>query len=54
MVGRREVTLGGLAALASTRVQAQSTNWPTKPIRLIVPYGPAGPPIRWPASMPRG
>ena len=42
MVGRREVTLGGLAALASTRVLAQSTNWPAKPIRLIVPYGPGG------------
>ncbi len=42
MVGRREVTLGGLAALASTRVQAQATNWPAKPIRLIVPYGPGG------------
>eukprot|EP01036_Dinobryon_divergens_P053670 gene53670-71726_t len=42
MVGRREVTLGGLAALASTRVQAQTTNWPVKPIRLIVPYGPGG------------
>lgn len=46
MVGRREVTLGGLAALASTRVRAQPANgpatWPTKPIRLIVPYGPGG------------
>ena len=42
MVGRREVTLGGLAALASTRVQAQTPNWPAKPIRLIVPYGPGG------------
>ncbi len=41
MVGRREMTLGGLAMLASTGAQAQST-YPSKPIRLIVPYGPGG------------
>jgi len=41
MIGRREATLGGIAALASTRVQAQQA-YPAKPIRLIVPYGPGG------------
>ena len=40
MIGRRNATLAGLAALlpASTRAQ----NALTKPIRLIVPYGPGG------------
>jgi len=41
MIGRREMTLGGLSMLASTGAQAQST-YPSKPIRLIVPYGPGG------------
>jgi tripartite-type tricarboxylate transporter receptor subunit TctC len=41
MIGRREATLGGIAALAATRVQAQQA-YPAKPIRLIVPYGPGG------------
>jgi tripartite-type tricarboxylate transporter receptor subunit TctC len=41
VIGRREATLAALAALlpASTRAQAV---WPTRPIRLIVPYGPGG------------
>ncbi|WP_296341040.1 tripartite tricarboxylate transporter substrate binding protein [Reyranella sp.] len=41
MIGRRTVALGSLAALASPSVRAQ-TAWPTRPIRLIVPYGPGG------------
>ena len=41
MIGRRKATAAALAALlpASSRAQAA---WPTKPIRLIVPYGPGG------------
>ena len=53
MIGRRTATAAALAALlpASSRAQAA---WPTKPIRLIVPYGPAARPTRWPGSMPSG
>lgn len=41
MIGRRTATAAALAALlpASSRAQAA---WPSKPIRLIVPYGPGG------------
>jgi tripartite-type tricarboxylate transporter receptor subunit TctC len=41
MMHRRDVTLAGVAALLPVRARAQS-QWPTKPIRLIVPYGPGG------------
>ena len=41
MVGRRDVTLGGLAMLASTRVSAQSA-WPNKPIKIVCTYPPGG------------
>ena len=41
MIGRRTVTLGTLATFAASAAKAQ-TVWPTKPIRLIVPYGPGG------------
>jgi tripartite-type tricarboxylate transporter receptor subunit TctC len=41
MIGRREATVAALAALLPANSRAQAT-WPTKPIRLIVPYGPGG------------
>jgi tripartite-type tricarboxylate transporter receptor subunit TctC len=41
MIGRRTATAGALAALLPTGSRAQAA-WPTKPIRLIVPYGPGG------------
>lgn len=45
MINRRDATLAGLAALmplgAPASVRAQAA-WPTKPIRLVVPYGPGG------------
>ena len=41
MFRRRDAMLGGLAALLPAGVRAQAA-WPTKPIRLIVPYGPGG------------
>lgn len=48
-IGRRTVALtalGSLAALASSGLASPSVRaqpaWPTKPIRLIVPYGPGG------------
>ncbi|GEP54235.1 Bug family tripartite tricarboxylate transporter substrate binding protein [Reyranella soli] len=41
MIGRRTATVGALAALLPNSSRAQPA-WPTKPIRLIVPYGPGG------------
>jgi tripartite-type tricarboxylate transporter receptor subunit TctC len=41
MIGRRGAGLAGLASLLPTGARAQA-DWPTRPIRLIVPYGPGG------------
>jgi tripartite-type tricarboxylate transporter receptor subunit TctC len=41
MIGRRQATAAALAALLPTATRAQAA-WPSKPIRLIVPYGPGG------------
>lgn len=41
MISRRTAALGTLATFAASAAKAQ-TVWPTKPIRLIVPYGPGG------------
>jgi tripartite-type tricarboxylate transporter receptor subunit TctC len=41
MIGRRGAALAGLASLLATAARAQA-DWPTRPIRLIVPYGPGG------------
>ncbi|MBE9606483.1 tripartite tricarboxylate transporter substrate binding protein [Acetobacteraceae bacterium H6797] len=34
--------LGGLVPMISTATQAQEANWPTRPIRVIVPFGAGG------------
>lgn len=41
MIRRRHATLAALAAMVPATARAQAV-WPTKPIRLIVPYGPGG------------
>jgi tripartite-type tricarboxylate transporter receptor subunit TctC len=41
MIGRRGATVAGLAALLPTAGRAQAP-WPSRPIRLVVPYGPGG------------
>ena len=41
MIRRRHATLAALAAMVPAAARAQAV-WPTKPIRLIVPYGPGG------------
>jgi tripartite-type tricarboxylate transporter receptor subunit TctC len=41
MIGRREATLAALASLLPVSARAQAV-WPTRPIRLVVPYGPGG------------
>src|SRR5882672_9638866 len=41
MIGRREATAAALATLLPSGGGAQAA-WPTRPIRLIVPYGPGG------------
>lgn len=41
MIRRRHATLAALAAMVPGAARAQAV-WPTKPIRLIVPYGPGG------------
>ena len=41
MIRRRHATLAALAAMVPAAARAQAA-WPTKPIRLIVPYGPGG------------
>lgn len=39
----RRATLGGVAALASTaRARAQSTSYPVRPIRVVIPYAAGG------------
>lgn len=40
-LGRRSLLAAPLAALAAPAVHAQG-QWPTQPIRIIVPYGPGG------------
>ena len=39
---RRELLAAGAAALAAPWVQAQSSAWPNRPIRLMVQYPPGG------------
>ncbi|HEX9558154.1 MAG TPA: hypothetical protein VF991_16790 [Reyranella sp.] len=41
MIGRRQASLAALAASLPAKARAQAA-WPTRPIRLIVPYGPGG------------
>jgi tripartite-type tricarboxylate transporter receptor subunit TctC len=41
MIGRRQASLAVFAALLPPKARAQAA-WPTRPIRLIVPYGPGG------------
>lgn len=42
MIRRRVALAAGLAALAPIAARSESTWKPTKPIRMIVPYGPGG------------
>lgn len=42
MIGRRGLTMGAVAAAALPRVSMAQDWKPTRPIRLIVPYGPGG------------
>lgn len=42
MIGRRGLTIGAVASVALSRTAAAQEWKPTKPIRLIVPYGPGG------------
>src|SRR5204862_5382335 len=42
MIRRRTALAAGLATLAPLAARGQSTWKPTKPIRMIVPYGPGG------------
>lgn len=41
-LNRRHAMVYGAAALASTTAMGQTANWPTKTLRLIVPYPPGG------------
>jgi tripartite-type tricarboxylate transporter receptor subunit TctC len=41
-VKRRELLAAGVAALAAPWVHAQSSTWPSRPIRLMVQYPPGG------------
>jgi tripartite-type tricarboxylate transporter receptor subunit TctC len=41
-VKRRELLTAGVAALAAPWVHAQSSTWPSRPIRLMVQYPPGG------------
>jgi tripartite-type tricarboxylate transporter receptor subunit TctC len=40
----RQLFIGGVVALAAQGVFAQATSWPEKPIRIIIPFAPGGPP----------
>ena len=39
---RAMVVVAALAASACTAIHAQTTSWPAKPVRIIVPFGPGG------------
>lgn len=41
-ITRRSVVAGALSMMAATRVQA-STDWPTRPIKIVVPFAAGGP-----------
>ena len=36
-------TTAGLASIAAPSIQAQPATWPSRPLRIIVPFGPGGP-----------
>jgi tripartite-type tricarboxylate transporter receptor subunit TctC len=42
MLTRRHLLAGSAAALATGSLARADTDWPTKPVRVIVPYPPAG------------